>query len=123
MRAARVTPGESLAGHPEAARIYHAVQVILERIGPCPTRVTVSQVAFRRREGFVCLRLPGRWLSGPASEVVLSIALRRHDPSPRFKQVAHPAQRVWMHHLEVPSVEDLDAEVVGWLREVYEAAG
>lgn len=54
---------------------------------------------------------------------MLSIALRGHDPSPRFKQVAHPAERVWMHHLEVQSVADLDTEVGAWLREAYESAG
>jgi len=80
-------------------------------------------VAFRRRVGFACLWLPGRWLRRPGSEAVLSIALRRHDPSPWFKEVAHPAERVWMHHLEVRSVEDLDNEVEAWLCEAYQAAG
>jgi len=122
MPAAETSPEEFFAGHPGAVRIYHAVQVLLERIGPYQVRVTRSQVAFRRRLGFAYLWLPGRWLRSPGSEAVLSFALRRHDPSPRLKEVAHPAERVWMHHLEIRSVEDLDGEVEAWLREAYESA-
>jgi len=122
MSAAEIGLDEFFAGHPEAEPIYDRVRVLVEAIGPCKTRVTRSQIAFRRRRGFAYLWLPGRWLRDPTSEVVLSIALRRHDPSPRFKQVAHPAERVWMHHLEVHRVEDLDDEVTRWLAEASEAA-
>ncbi len=79
-------------------------------------------MAFCRRTGFAYLSLPGRWLSHPSAEVVLSIALARQDGSARCKQVAHPALRVWMHHLEVRSVAELDAEVAEWLQEAYERA-
>lgn len=123
MAPAEITREEFFAGHSQAARVDDAVRALLERIGPHEVRVTRSQVAFRHRTGFAYLWLPGRWLRQPTSEVVLSMALRRPDPSPRFKQVAHPAARVWVRHLEVRSLEDLDPEVEGWLREAYESAG
>jgi hypothetical protein len=53
---------------------------------------------------------------------VLSIALGRHDPSRRFKEVAHPARRQWMHHLEVRNVDELDRDVEWWLREAFDRA-
>ena len=59
----------------------------------------------------------------PAVEVVLSLALGRLDPSPRWKQVAHPSPRIWMHHLEVRDLADLDDEVRAWLREAFAFAG
>lgn len=62
------------------------------------------------------------WLRHPSAETVLSIALARHDRSPRFKQIVHPSRRVWMHHLELNDAADIDAEVVGWLREAYAQA-
>ena len=122
MAAPEISAEEFFAGHPDAVPIHDAVRALVERIGPSQIRVTRSQVAFRRRVGFAYLWLPGKWLHRPSSEVVLSIALRCPDPSPRFKEVAHPAERVWMHHLEVRSVEDLDGEVEAWLREAYESA-
>jgi hypothetical protein len=57
------------------------------------------------------------------ADVVLSFALERRDPSPRFKEVAHPSPKHWMHHLEIHDVEDVDDEVVGWLRGAAERAG
>jgi hypothetical protein len=66
--------------------------------------------------------MPGMWLRHPSAETVLSIALGRQDRSPRFKQIVHPSWRVWMHHLELNDAADIDAEVVGWLREAYEQA-
>ena len=115
-------PEEFFAGHPDAMAVYLHVLSLTGELGPVEVRVSRSQVAFRRRTGFAYLWLPGRWLSHPSAEVVLSIALARPDGSARFKQVAHPAPKVWMHHLEVHSVADLDAEVARWLREAYERA-
>ncbi|HEX9123515.1 MAG TPA: DUF5655 domain-containing protein [Actinomycetota bacterium] len=66
--------------------------------------------------------MPGRFLSKPAAEVVLSIALGRRDESTRFKEVVHPAPTHWMHHLEIRDLGDLDDEVAAWLREAAERA-
>jgi hypothetical protein len=100
--------------------------------GPVPPNVTqkwaalrargTSEAAFRRGVGFAYLWPSGRWLRNPTGKVVLSIALPRRDLSPRFKEVAHPAKRVWMHHLEVHRVEDLDHEVQARLREAYDSS-
>lgn len=84
---------------------------------------TVSQVAVRRRRSFAILWRPRQYLGDAASELVLSLALPHRLESPRFKEVVHPSRTTWMHHLEVASVDDLDAEVVGWLREAADAAG
>jgi hypothetical protein len=53
---------------------------------------------------------------------VLSIALPRRIDSARFKEIVHPSPHIWMHHLELRTADDLDAEVAGWLTEAYEAA-
>jgi hypothetical protein len=115
-----VDPEEFFAEHPAALAIYRKVQTMVDALGPAEVRTTRSQVTFRRRRGFAHLWLPGRWLSNPGAEVVLSLALGRRDDSPRFKEVANPAPRVWMHHLEVQSPDDLDDEVMDWLREAAE---
>jgi hypothetical protein len=114
---------EFFAGHPAALAVHRKVRAMVESIGPADVRVTRSQVALRRRRGFAYLWLPGRWLAHPDAEVVLSVALGRHDDSARFKEVVHPAREIWMHHLEVQSLDDLDAQVLAWLREAFEHAG
>jgi hypothetical protein len=107
-------------GHPAALEIFRAVRSVVDGLGPDSLRTSRSQVAFARRRGFAWLWLPGTWLRHPATETVLSIALGRHDRSPRFKEVVSPSPHVWMHHLEVHDIGDLDDEVAGWLREAYE---
>ena len=95
---------------------------MLESVGPFEVRTTGTQVAFRRRRGLAFLWLPVAWARRLGVEVDISIALGRLDDSTRWKQVAHPARDVWMHHLEVRAVRDLDDEVQGWLREAYTQA-
>jgi hypothetical protein len=116
-------PEDYFAGHPDALAVFERVRSILEGLGPVEVRTSKSQVAFCRKRGFAYLWLPGNYLKGPSAEVVLSIALGRHDRSARFKEVAHPAKAHWMHHLEVAGPGDLDEEVVGWLREAADRAG
>jgi hypothetical protein len=116
-------PERLFADEPGASEAYRVVRAMLEEIGPVEVRTTRSQVAFRRRRGFAYLWLPVAWARGSGVHVVVSMALPRHDASRRWKQVAHPAPGVWMHHLEVRAVADLDYEVRAWLGEAYAHAG
>lgn len=117
------TPEQHLAGHPLALAVFARVRDILEASAPVVVRVSKSQIAFRRERGFAYLWLPGRYLARPGADVVLSIALGRRDPSPRWKQVVEPAPGQWMHHLEIGGVADVDDEVAAWLREAADRAG
>lgn len=118
------TPEELFEGNGMALAAFRRVtELVADAEQPCTVTTSKSQVAFRRRRGFAYLWLPGRYLKHPAAEVVLSIALDRHLPSERFKEVAHPAPSVWMHHLEIHTPDDLDDEVAGWLHEAADRAG
>ena len=73
-----------------------------------------------------CVRLlwrPQLYLRSPVAEVVLSIGLPQRIDSERFKQVVSPAEGVWMHHLEIQPVDDLDDEVEQWLDAAADASG
>ncbi len=120
---ARVRPEEFFAAHPVALAVFDRVRQIVESLGPVDIRTTKSQVSFRRRRGFAYLWLPGQYLARPTAEVVLSVALGRHDPSPRFKEVVHVSPQHWMHHLEINDSHDIDDEVAGWLREAADRSG
>jgi hypothetical protein len=116
-------PERFFADHPVARDVYRLVCSMLQDVGPCEARTTKTQVAFRRRRGFAYLWFPVEWARRPGVQVVLSVALAREDDSPRWKQVAHPSPRIWMHHLEVSRPDELDEEVRDRLAEAYEAAG
>lgn len=120
---ALVTPEELFAGHPVACAVTARVGEIVDGFGGVSIRTTKSQVAFRRRRGFAFVWRPGQYLAKPDAEAVLSIALGREDRSTRWKEVAHPSPREWIHHLEVGSPDELDDLVVEWLREASDRAG
>jgi hypothetical protein len=103
--------------------VFTQVCAIIGRHAPFEVRISKSQAGFRRKRGFAYLWMPGKYLSKPTGEVVLSIALGRPDESTRFKEVAHPTPGQWMHHLEIHHLSDLDDEVAGWLREASDRAG
>lgn len=115
-------PEDLFDGFPEGLEIYHAVQQAVFALGEASVRVTKSQVAFRRSKGFAYVWRPGQYI---ASDVpaVLSIALPTELSSDRFKEVAHPSPKVWMHHIELRDVDQVDDEVCAWLAQAYATAG
>ena len=100
-----------------ARQLFDAVRVAVEAAGPVEWRVTKSQIACRARRPFAWLWRPGRWLRGDVAPLVLSVGLPRHDASPRWKQVVEPTPGRWMHHLELRTVGEIDAQVAAWLTE------
>ncbi len=114
-------PGVFFAGNPVGLATFERVLDRVRGLGPVDVEVTRSQVAFRRRHGFAYLWQPRQYLRRGAP-VVLSIALGRCDPSPRFKEVAHPTPRHWIHHLEVSDPAAIDDEVAAWLAEAASRA-
>lgn len=115
-------PEDFFAGSPEGTAVFEEVDRAVRALGPVDVRVTRSQVAFRRRRGFAYLWRPGRYVRSDVP-AVLSVVLPARDPSGRWKEVVHPSPRVWMHHLEARSPDEVDDEVRAWLREAYQAAG
>ena len=123
MSAASDSAEAFFTGSPLGLAVYRRMLDVLGPVGDLDVRVSRSQVAFRRRRGFAWLWRPGQYLAHPDAEVVLSIALGRRDPSPRWKEVVHPSSRHWIHHLELQAVAEIDDEVAGWLAEAAARAG
>lgn len=117
----RASARSLFAGHDDALAILERMLELVDALGPVELRVGRSQIAFRRRRGFAYLWRPAQYPAHGAP-AVLSIALPRPDSSARWKEVAHPSTKVWMHHLELSGPGDLDAEVVAWLSEARAAA-
>ena len=117
-----LTPESIFQDFPEGLVLYCAVADAVAAIGEAAVRVTKSQIAFRRRKGFAYVWRPGQYLKSDVP-AVLSIALPREVASDRFKEVAHPSAKVWMHHLELTNTAQIDDEVRDWLTEAYQSAG
>ena len=115
------TPEDVFSGSPRGLALFRAVEKMLAAPAPPEVRATKSQVAFRAARGFAYVWWPGRYVRSDVP-AVLSIALRSRLDSARFKSVVSPSPGVWMHHLELRSEADLDAEVADWLQRARDEA-
>lgn len=120
---ASLTLDDYFGDNNESRAIFDALREMVEGLGSMTLRVTKSQVAFRRRVAFAWVWRPEQYLHRPAAPLVLTVGLRRRDPSPRWKEIVEPAPGRFTHHLELYSAAELDEEVRDWLREAWEGAG
>ncbi|MFO7544431.1 MAG: DUF5655 domain-containing protein [Trueperaceae bacterium] len=77
----------------------------------------------RRMLAFAWAWVPRRYLRNANAPLVLSVALRRREPLPRWKEVVGPSLGRFMHHLELRASDAVDLEILGWLREAWEGTG
>ncbi len=108
------------AGRPVPLRLFRAIRKKVESIGPVKVVPTKTQVSFRARTGFAWVWLPQMWIEKAAEDgVVLTLDLRRRVVHPRIKTAVEPSPGRWTHHIVILKEDDLDDNVLGWLREAY----
>jgi hypothetical protein len=118
-----MTLDEFFRGERLAQRLYDALDNEMGRLGRTSVRVSKSQVAFRRKKNVAVVWMPGKYLEqGDIAPLVLTLSLARKDDSPRWKEVVRTSPNRFTHHLELRRLEDIDAQVKGWLHEAWEAA-
>ena len=117
------TLDEFFSGQDDSLAIYRNLFAAINVLGPIEVSVTKSQIAFRRRIAFAWAWIPGKYVHGKTAPLVLSVALRRKDPSQRWKQIVEPKPGRFMHHLELFSSKEINDEVRAWLQESWDAAG
>lgn len=113
---------EFLGQHDGAKPLFAAVQRAMHSIGDAKMVVTKSQVAFSRHKNYVLVWIPGQYLHGKTAPLVLTILLPRRIDSLRWKEISEPSPGHFTHHLELNTVEEVDDEVVAWLRLAWQAA-
>jgi hypothetical protein len=117
-----MTLDEFFQGRELARQLFEALCGALGALGPVEVRVTRSQIAFRRRRAFAWAWCPDRYLRGAVAALVLTLSLRRRDPSPRWKEIVEPYPGRFTHHLELHDVAEIDAQVREWLAEAWALA-
>lgn len=111
------------SNHKPSKALYERIDVFIQSLGEAETRVTKSQIGFRRRRGFAWVWIPEKHLGRPAAPLVLTLAFHHRDPSPRWKEVVEPHPGRFTHHLELFSADQVDDEVCGWIAAAWELAG
>jgi len=119
-----MTLDEYFEGREDSRNLFETLRETIDALGETQLRVSKSQVAFYRKKAFAWAWIPGIYLRGrPAAPLVLTVGLRRRDPSPRWKEIIEPYPGRFTHHLELYTPAEIDAEARAWLQEAWAQAG
>lgn len=89
--------------------------------GKVDVRVQKTQVTFSNRYNFACASLPVRRKKGwPERCLMVTFGLGYRKESPRIAVATEPYPGRWTHHVLVERPEDVDDELMGWVREAYD---
>ena len=107
---------------PGALPLYEALtQKLMEAMPDTVVKVQKSQITFQARYGFAFVSL--RRMKGcPKVFLILTIGLGRRLDSERVAVAVEPYPGRWTHHLILSQPEQLDEELMAWLREAHDFA-
>src|SRR5690606_35879627 len=110
-------------GRDESRRLFDTLARSIESLGESTTRVSRSQVAFRRRKNVAVVWVPGQYIKdGTTAPLVLTITFRKRDASPRWKEITKIGSGRFTHHLELYRPEEVDEQVHRWLATAWKEA-
>ena len=111
-------------GKPLELSLYETLFRRMETEFPDATvRVQKSQISFYGRHLFGAASLPVRRKKNwPEHCIVVTIGLSYQLESPRVAVAVEPYPNRWTHHVLISAEEQIDDELMGWLREAYEFA-
>ena len=108
-------------GKPLELALYETLLRRMEREFPeASVKVQKSQISFYGRHLFGAVSLPVRrkkdW---PEHCVVVTVGLPYRLESPRAAVAVEPYPGRWTHHVLISEEEQIDGELLGWLREAW----
>lgn len=108
-------------GRPVELSLYQALFARMEAAFPeASVRVQKTQISFYNRRLFAAASLPiRRRRDWPKECIVVTIGLPYRLASPRAAVAVEPYPNRWTHHVPVSRAEQIDGELLGWLREAY----
>lgn len=111
--------------HTAALPLYRAFEAVLFASFPVVNkRVQKTQITFSNRHVFACVSFARvkRKAELPAGYMVLTLGLPAPLASERVAVKTEPYPGRWTHHIVVSKPEELDEELLSWVREAYDFA-
>ena len=107
---------EKPAAHPR----YEAfAQRIFAEIDNVTVKVQKTQISFSNRHNFAFVSfLPARKAKDrPKTYITVTFGLWYKKESPRIDAASEPYPNRWTHHMLIASEEEIDDELMGWIKE------
>ena len=105
---------------PHALSLYEAFAGrVSSEIGEVNVKVQKTQISFSNKHNFAFVSfLPVRKAKDRPSEyIVISFGLAYKKESPRIDAATEPYPNRWTHHVLISSQEEIDDELMGWVKE------
>ncbi len=106
--------------HMDAVPLYEALEnQILKEIENVQIKVQKSQISFYNKHLFACVSFARirKKKDCPASYIVVTFGLDHKLESPRIEIATEPYPNRWTHHLLVADTEEIDDDLMAWIRE------
>lgn len=118
-------PADADAGDPLAAiysgkkaalrPLHEALIAKIARFGAYETAAKKGYVSLRRKKQFAMI--------GPATQSRIDIGLNMKGVPATARLVAEPAGKMCNYKIGLSSAGEVDAELIGWIRQAYDSAG
>lgn len=105
---------------PAALPIYEAFEDrVMAEIENVTVKVRKTQITYTNPRVFAAVSfLPARRkVRRPDHYITVTLGLNRRLDSPRVDAVSEPYPARWTHHLLLSAPEEVDGELLGWVRE------
>lgn len=108
-------------GKPRELALYQHLETQMELLVPeASVKVQKSQISFYGRHLFAAASLPlRRRKTWPEECILVTFGLGYRLNSPRIAAAAEPYPGRWTHHVVVSQEEQVDGELLDWIREAY----
>lgn len=106
--------------HPEALPLYEALEErILSEIPDVKIKVQKTQISFANKHNFAFVSfLPARKAKErPDIYITVTFGLGYRKESPRIDAATEPYPNRWTHHMLISQVDEVDDELLGWIKE------
>lgn len=105
---------------PGALPLYEAFEArVRSEIGPVSIQVRKTQISFSNAHNFAFVSLlpVRRAKERPEVYITVTFGLDRRVDSPRVDAATEPYPNRWTHHILIAQPEEIDNELMGWVKE------
>ena len=113
-------------GKPDALFLYEAFEEkVFSEVDGVKVKVQKTQISFSNRHNFAFVSfLPVRKAKErPAVYIVVTFGLGYRAESPRIDVAVEPYPGRFTHHVLISATEEIDDELMGWVREAAAFSG
>ena len=105
---------------PAALPLYEAfAKRLLAEIDNVTVKVQKTQISFSNKHNFAFVSLLSirKVKARPETWITVTFGLQYKKESPRIDVASEPYPNRWTHHMLISSVDEIDDELIGWIKE------